>query len=164
MHIVFLEPENPRNTGAIGRTCVVTNTILHLIRPLGFDTDDKSIKKSGLDYWDKLDVRYYDNFQDFLNKNNNPKIFMATTKAKKVYSDIAYDEDAYIMFGKESGGIPEEILIDYKETCVRIPMMENERSLNLATSASIILYEALRQNNFSNLEKYGELHNYSTSL
>ncbi len=164
MNIVFLEPENPRNTGAIGRTCVVTNSVLHLIRPLGFDTDDKAIKKSGLDYWDSLDVRYYDNFEDFLKKNNYPQIFMATTKAKKIYSDVSYNQDAYIMFGKESAGIPEEILIDYKETCVRIPMMENQRSLNLATSASIILFEALRQNDFSNLEKFGQLHRYPDML
>ena len=122
MNIVLLEPEIPANTGNIGRTCVATGTKLHLIKPLGFLVDDKSLKRSGLDYWDRLDVYYYENFKDFLEKNNNPKIFMGTTKAKKTYTEVIYDKDSFIMFGKESKGIPEEILLEYKETCIRIPM------------------------------------------
>ncbi len=158
MNIVLLEPEIPYNTGNIGRTCVATGSKLHLIRPLGFVLDSKLIKKAGLDYWDKLDLSIYDDFNDFLEKNSSPKIFMASTKAKKRYDEVAYDEDAYIMFGKESGGIPENILLDYKDTVVRIPMDKDARSLNLSNSVSIILYEALRQNFFTGLELEGDLH------
>lgn len=158
MNIVLFEPEIPQNTGNIGRTCVATGTTLHLIEPLGFLLNDKTVKRSGLDYWERLDVRRYINFQDFLEKNNNPKIFMATTKTSITYTDVAYPEDAYIMFGPESRGIPEEILVDYKDTCVRIPMLGEERSLNLSNSVAIILYEALRQNNFVNLNTEGKLH------
>ena len=158
MNIVLLEPEIPANTGNIGRTCVATGTKLHLIKPLGFSVDDKSLKRSGLDYWDKLEVYYYENFNDFLEKNNNPKIFMGTTKAKQTYAEVYYDENAYIMFGKESKGIPEEILLDYKETCIRIHMLSEYRSLNLSNAVAIVLYEALRQNNFCNLLKEGQLH------
>jgi tRNA (cytidine/uridine-2'-O-)-methyltransferase len=116
------------------------------------------LKRAGLDYWDKLDVRVYDNFQDFLDKNPNAKIYMATTKAARTHTDVEYEDDCYIMFGKESAGIPEEILIDYEDTCVRIPMLDEIRSLNLSNSVSIMLYEALRQNNFSNMQMQGELH------
>ncbi len=158
MNIVLLEPEIPFNTGNIGRTCVATSTRLHLIRPLGFTLDSKLIKKAGLDYWDKLDLCIYDDFDDFLEKNSHPKIFMATTKALNRYDEVDYDEDAYIMFGKESGGIPEEILLEYKEGAIRIPMEGDSRSLNLSNSVSIILYEALRQNNFAGLDTQGKLH------
>lgn len=158
MNIVLLEPEIPLNTGNIGRTCVATDTKLHLIKPLGFNTDDKAIKRSGLDYWSKVKVFYYNNFQDFLIKNQNPKIFMATTKAKRAYTDVKYKQDDFIMFGKESAGIPEEILINYKETCIRIPMYKEYRSLNLANSVAIILFESLRQNNFQGLLSEGQLH------
>ena len=161
MNIVLFEPEIPANTGNIGRTCVATGTTLHLIEPLGFLLNEKSIKRAGLDYWSRLDVRRYINFKDFLEKNNNPQIFMATTKAKHCYSDVSYPEDAYIMFGPESRGIPEEILVDYKDTCVRIPMLPDERSLNLSNSVAVILYEAFRQNGFSNLSQEGELHRLS---
>lgn len=159
MNIVLLEPEIPANTGNIGRTCVATGTKLHLIKPLGFLVDDKSLKRSGLDYWDKLDVYYYENFEDFLQKNNNPTIFMGTTKAKKTYTEVEYNKDSFIMFGKESKGIPEDILIKNKETCIRIPMLSKYRSLNLSNAVSIVLYEALRQNNFLNLLQQGQLHN-----
>ena len=147
LHIVLHEPEMPANTGNIGRTCVACGAVLHLIEPLGFRLNEKMIKRAGLDYWDKLDVRTYINFEDFLEKNNDPKIYMATTKAKHVYSAPAYedDEDVYIMFGKESAGIPEEILVNHKEDCIRIPMVGDIRSLNLGNSAAIVLYEALRQ-------------------
>ena len=158
MNIVLLEPEIPTNTGNIGRTCVSTGTKLHLIKPLGFDTSDKTLKRAGLDYWKHLDVYYYENFKDFLEKNNYPKIFMATTKAKKTYADVSYNENDFIMFGKESAGIPEEILLDYKETSIRIPMLSEYRSLNLSNAVAIVLYEALRQSNFNLLLKEGQLH------
>ncbi len=161
INIVLLEPENPLNTGALGRTCSVSGAKLHLIKPLGFYIDDKSIKKAGMDYWKELDVQYYDSFSDFLEKNNNPQIYMGTTKALYTYADVTYPEECFIMFGKESKGIPEEILVDYKDTCIRIPMIKDKRSINLATSASIILYEALRQRNFEGLDLTGELHNGS---
>lgn len=158
INIILLEPEIPANTGNVGRTCVATDTKLHLIEPLGFRLTDKHIKRSGLDYWDDLDVSVYINFKDFLDRNKGAKIYMATTKAKQTYVDVSYDADCFIMFGKESAGIPEEILMEYEETCVRIPMLEDTRSLNISNSVSIILYEALRQNNFGNMERYGELH------
>lgn len=158
MNIVLHEPEIPANTGNIGRTCVATGTVLHLIEPLGFHLDEKKIKRAGMDYWDKLDVRIYVNFEEFLKVNNNPKIYMATTKAHQNYTDVHYEQDAFIMFGKESAGIPEEILVDYESTCVRIPMLESIRSLNLANSVSIVLYEALRQQGFENMQINGELH------
>ena len=152
LNIVLLEPEMPANTGNIGRTCVATGTRLHLIEPLGFRINDKMLKRAGLDYWEKLDVTIYDDYQDFLDKNPGAKIYMATTKSKQTYSDVTYEEDAYIMFGKESAGIPEEILLDNKETCVRIPMMPEERSLNLSSSVAIALYEALRQGGYAGLQ------------
>lgn len=160
MNIVLHEPEIPQNTGNISRTCAVTHSKLHLIKPLGFSVDDRYLKRSGLDYWQYLDVRYYENFQDFLDKNPNAKIFMATTKAKKIYTDVTYSENDFIMFGKESAGIPEEILLKYKDTSVRIPMYDELRSLNLSNSVAIILYEALRQQNFKGLTTEGQLHKY----
>ena len=158
LHIVLHEPEMPANTGNIGRTCVACGAVLHLIEPLGFRLNEKMIKRAGLDYWDKLDVRTYINFEDFLEKNNDPKIYMATTKAKHVYTEVNYGPDDFIMFGKESAGIPEEILVEQEETCIRIPMMDTIRSLNLSNSVSIVLYEALRQNQFSGMKTEGELH------
>ena len=158
MNIVLHQPEIPANTGNIGRTCVATGTSLHLIRPLGFRINDKMIKRAGMDYWEKLDVHYYDDFEDFLAKNPGAKIYMATTKAQHCYTDVKYEEDAFIMFGKESAGIPEEILLRYPDTCVRIPMGHDIRSLNLGNSVAIMLYEALRQNNFLDLEGTGQLH------
>lgn len=161
MNIVLLEPEIPANTGNIGRTCVATGAKLHLIEPLGFKLGEKEVKRAGLDYWDKLDVTVYKNFEEFLEKNPNAKLYMATTKATHVYSDVSYDENAYIMFGKESAGIPEEILLDYKETAIRIPMIGEIRSLNLSNSVAIVLYEALRQHNFSHMNLEGHLHHRS---
>ena len=120
MNIVLFEPEMPMNTGNIGRTCVATNTRLHLIEPLGFKLNEKAVKRAGLDYWDKLDVTVYSDFQDFLDRNPGAKIYMATTKAPKTYTEVEYEPDCYIMFGKESAGIPEEILVEHKENCVRI--------------------------------------------
>lgn len=158
MNIVLLEPEMPANTGNIGRTCVATNTKLHLIEPLGFKLNEKMVKRAGLDYWDKLDVVVYSDYQDFLNKNPGAKIYMATTKAQKVYSEVSYEPDCYLMFGKESAGIPEEILLKNQESCVRIPMWGDIRSLNLSNSVSILLYEALRQNGFEKMNLKGKLH------
>lgn len=158
MNIVLLEPEIPLNTGNIGRTCVVTNSKLHLIKPLGFEIDDKSIKKAGLDYWHELKVFYYDSFEHFLSINNNPSLFLATTKAKNIYSNVKYDRDSFIMFGKESKGIPEEILVKYPKTCIRIPMFSDYRSLNLSNAVAIVIYEALRQNSFQDLKLEGQLH------
>lgn len=161
MNIVLLEPEIPANTGNIGRTCVATGTKLHLIEPLGFRLDEKEIKRAGLDYWKDLDVTIYKNYEDFLSKNPNAKVYMATTKARHVYTEVSYEPDSFIMFGKESAGIPEEILLQNKDTCVRIPMIGDIRSLNLSNSVAIILYESLRQNNFDHMRMLGELHHHS---
>lgn len=158
MNIVLYQPEIPANTGNIGRTCVATNTKLHLIEPLGFRLNEKEIKRAGMDYWEQLDVTRYVNFDEFLERNPNVKLYMATTKAKHVYSEVVYQPEDYIMFGKESAGIPEELLVNYEETCIRIPMLDKIRSLNLSNSVSIVLYEALRQHNFSNMQLEGELH------
>ena len=158
MNIVLHEPEMPANTGNIGRTCVATGTRLHLICPLGFRLDEKSLKRAGLDYWQHLDVTVYDNYEDFLERNPGARLYMATTKAKKVYTEVSYEPDCYLMFGKESAGIPEEILVKNPEACVRIPMNPEIRSLNLANSAAIVLYEALRQNHFAGMQMEGELH------
>lgn len=157
MNIILLEPEIPANTGNIGRTCVATGSRLHLIEPLGFRLNEKQIKRAGLDYWDDLELNVYDNYNDFLDKNNCPKIYMATTKAVKAYTDVRYEPDCYIMFGKESAGIPEKMLINNMENCIRIPMVGDIRSLNLGNSVSIILYEALRQNGFDNMNTSGSL-------
>lgn len=160
LNIVLLEPEIPANTGNIGRTCVATGSRLHLIEPLGFKINEKQLRRAGMDYWKNLDVTVYDNFSDFLEKNPEcrGKLYMATTKAKYIYSDVAYEDDAYIMFGKESGGIPEEILVEYEEYCVRVPMLPQIRSLNLSNSVAIFLYEALRQKQFGQMQLAGELH------
>jgi tRNA (cytidine/uridine-2'-O-)-methyltransferase len=158
LNIVLHEPEIPANTGNIGRTCVATGSVLHLIEPLGFQLTEKNIKRAGMDYWDKLDVRRYIDFNEFLELNGHPKIYMATTKARRDYTQVSYEKDAYIMFGKESGGIPEEILVDYEKTCIRIPMLPEIRSLNLSNSAAIVMYEALRQQGFESMQKTGRLH------
>ena len=158
MHIVLHQPEIPANTGNIGRTCVATGTSLHLIEPLGFHLDERSIKRAGMDYWEQLDVTRYIKYREFLEKHPGAKIWMATTKAKKVYTEAAFGADDFIMFGKESGGIPEEILVEHVENCIRIPMLDRIRSLNLSNAVAIVLYEALRQNGFEKMQKEGELH------
>lgn len=158
LNIVLYEPEIPANTGNIGRTCVATGARLHLIEPLGFRLTEKELKRAGMDYWQELDVTRYVNWEDFLLKNKGAKIYMATTKGKHVYSDVAYEPDCYLMFGKESAGIPEEILVKYPDNCVRIPMIGETRSLNLSNSVAVLLYEALRQNQFENMKLEGELH------
>ena len=158
LNIVLFEPEIPANTGNIGRTCVATGTRLHLIEPLGFRINEKSLKRAGMDYWKDLDVTTYIDYQDFLDKNPGAKIYMATTKGKNVYTEVSYEPDCYIMFGKESAGIPEEILVENEEDCMRIPMNGDIRSLNLGNSVAIVLYEALRQNGFAGMNLSGELH------
>ena len=158
LNIVLLEPEIPANTGNIGRTCVATDTKLHLIEPLGFSLSEKALKRAGMDYWKDLDVTTYIDFNDFMEKNPGAKIYMATTKAPNVYTDVKYEPDCYIMFGKESAGIPEEVLVEHKEDSIRIPMLGDIRSLNLGNSVAIVLYEALRQNGFKGMNLEGHLH------
>ena len=158
MNIILHEPEIPANTGNIGRTCVATGTALHLIRPLGFDISDKAVRRAGMDYWKALELYVYEDFNDFVSKNPNARIYMATTKAKKAYTEAIYEENDFIMFGKESAGIPEEILIKYEDTSVRIPMIGEIRSLNLSNSVAIMLYEALRQQDFEGMKLKGDLH------
>ena len=158
LNIVLHEPEIPANTGNIGRTCVATGTRLHLIEPLGFSLSEKALKRAGMDYWKDLDVTTYVDWEDFLEKNPGAKIYYATTKGRHVYSDAHFEPDCYIMFGKESAGIPEEILLNYEETSVRIPMNQEIRSLNLSNSVAVLLYEALRQNRFEGMQRKGELH------
>ena len=158
LNIVLYEPEIPANTGNIGRTCVATGTRLHLIEPLGFRLDEKSLKRAGMDYWKDLDVTTYIDFNDFMEKNPGAKIYMATTKAPNVYTDVKYEPDCYIMFGKESAGIPEEVLVEHKEDSIRIPMLGDIRSLKLGNSVAIVLYEELRQNGFRGMNLEGHLH------
>lgn len=165
-NIVLHEPEKPDNTGNIGRTCVATGSSLHLIYPIGFRLTRSNIHHAGLDYWDRLKLYKHDNYTAFKeyfssisrSEHCKPTLWFATTKAHKSYTDVRFKDGDFIMFGKESAGIPEEILRDDEEHCIRIPMIENERSLNLSNSVAIVLYEALRQNDFLNLMKKGELH------
>ena len=161
-NIVLLEPEIPANTGNIGRTCVASGLRLHLIEPLGFIINDKNLKRAGMDYWKDLEWYLYDDYEDFLAKNPDSigRTYYATTKAHKTYADAEFKPGDYIMFGKESAGIPEEILRDNQETCVRIPMFGETRSLNLSNSVAIILYEAFRQHDFAHLKLEGHLRKY----
>lgn len=159
-NIVLLEPEIPANTGNIGRTCVATGTSLHLIEPLGFRLSEKDLKRAGMDYWPQLDVTTYSNYEDFQKRNPGAKIYMATTKGPHVYSEIRLEPDSYLMFGKESAGIPEELLLENQERAIRIPMIGETRSLNLSNAVAIVLYEALRQNGFAQMKLEGKLTKY----
>ena len=157
-HIALLEPEIPGNTGNIGRTCVATGSSLHLIDPLGFILNDKTIARAGMDYWPQLDFHQYLDYGDFMAKNPGMRIFYATTKARRSYDEVSFQDGDCILFGKESAGIPEDILVENEPRCIRIPMRAEIRSLNLANSVAIVLYEALRQTGFAGLSSQGELH------
>ena len=157
LNIVMVEPEIPQNTGNVARTCAATGARLHLVGPMGFSPDDKKLKRAGLDYWNKLDITYYKNIDDFYEKTAGGSYFYFSTKAPRCYTDIEYPDECYLIFGKESRGIPEEILKKNLDKCVRIPMLENLRSLNLSNSAAIAVYEVLRQRRFADLEKQGFL-------
>lgn len=161
INIVLVEPEIPQNTGNIARTCAATGAALHLVRPLGFEIDDRKLKRAGLDYWDKLDITYYDNLDDFFAKNPDANFYCFTTKAKYCYTDIQYTGRVFLMFGKETKGLPEELLYNNPERCVRIPMRDTLRSLNLSNSAAIAVYEVLRQHSFEGLRPDGQLTKYS---
>lgn len=156
MNIVLLEPEIPQNTGNISRTCAATGSVLHLIEPFGFKITDANLKRAGLDYWQYLDVRYYKNIEEFYDKNPGGHYFYFTTKAPRVYSDVSYPDNSYLIFGKETAGIPESILEENMERCVRIPMLGDLRSLNLSNAAAIAVYEALRQHSFEGLNPHGK--------
>lgn len=160
LNIVLHEPEIPSNTGNIGRTCVAAGARLHLIEPLGFHLSEKALARAGMDYWKSLDVTTYLDYEEFLKRNPGVRIYYASTKAPRCYTEVRYEDNCFIMFGKESAGIPEEILYANPDTCIRIPMREEIRSLNLANSVAIVLYEALRQQGFANLAGSGSLRNY----
>lgn len=160
LNIVLIEPQIPQNTGNISRTCAVTGAKLHLVRPFGFEITDKHLKRAGLDYWDKLDIFYYDNVDEFFEKNQG-NYFFFTTKGKNVYSNVEYPDDAYLIFGREDKGINEDILYANPEKCVRIPMRNELRSLNLSNSVAIATYEVLRQWNFPDLSREGQLTKYT---
>ena len=160
INIVLLEPEIPQNTGNIARTCAATGASLHLIEPLGFRIDDAKLKRAGLDYWHQLDITYYKDLDDFYAKNPDAQVYYFSTKAPQKYTDIIYPEKVYLMFGKETKGLPEELLRDNKSQCVRIPMRDSLRSLNLSNSAAIAVYEVFRQRDFEGLREAGELTKY----
>lgn len=153
LNIVLVEPEIPQNTGNIIRSCAATGTTLHLVRPLGFCMDDKYLKRAGLDYWDLVEIKYYDSFDEIREQNPDAKFFYSTTKANQTHSDVKYEENSFIVFGKETKGLPESLIMDNLETAIRIPMVDIEkaRSLNLSNSVAIVLFEALRQIGYPNL-------------
>ncbi len=157
INIVLHEPEIPQNTGNIARTCAATGASLHLIRPLGFAIDDKKLKRAGLDYWDQLDIHYYDGLSDFYEKHPDATVYYFSTKAKHIYSDIPYPDEVFIMFGKETKGLPEELLLENAEFCARLPMRDGLRSLNLSNTVAVVVYEILRQGGFEDLKTAGEL-------
>ena len=163
LNIVLVEPEIPQNTGNIARTCAATGASLHLVRPLGFYIDDKKLKRAGLDYWHLLDITYYDDLNDFLEKTKGGRYFLFSTKGTHIDSDAEYPDNCYIIFGKETKGLPEELLMQYPESTVRIPMIDEARSLNLSNSVAIATYEVLRQWNYPQLQSIGELHNHKWS-
>lgn len=156
INIALIEPEIPQNTGNIARTCAATGCALHLVRPLGFEVDDRKLKRAGLDYWNELDIIYYDSLDDFLAKNKDKKMFFFTTKAPRGYTDVSYPDGSFIVFGKETAGLPEWLLKEHPEECVRIPMRENLRSLNLSNSVAIATYEFFRQHDFEGLTDVGK--------
>ncbi len=161
LNIVLVEPEIPQNTGNIARTCAATGARLHIVKPMGFAIDDKKLKRAGLDYWHLLDLTYYENMEEFFEKNKDGNFFFFTTKAQKTHSDVSYTDKSYLIFGKETKGLPEELLLEHPEECVRIPMIDDARSLNLSNAVAIGTYEALRQMGYPTLQNKGQLHNYT---
>ena len=159
VNIVMVEPEIPQNTGNVARTCAATGARLHLVGPMGFKIDDRKLKRAGLDYWHYLDITYYENLDDFFSKNDG-EFYLFTTKGRKTHSEVTYNDNIYLLFGKETKGLPEELLIKYPDKCVRIPMANDIRSLNLSNSVAIAVYEVLRQWNYPELQNFGQLHNY----
>lgn len=157
INLVLVEPEIPQNTGNIARTCAATGCKLHIVKPMGFTVDDKKLKRAGLDYWHLLGIQYYENLEDFFEKNKNGRFFYSTTKGLNTYSDVSYKDGDFILFGKETKGLPEELLVENKESCIRIPMIDEARSLNLSNAVAIVAYEALRQTGFSQLKQEGQL-------
>ena len=156
LNIVLVEPQIPQNTGNIARTCAVTGASLHLVKPMGFTVTDKALKRAGLDYWDKLDITYYDGIEDFFSKNDG-EFYFFTTKGRRRHSDASYKGKVYLIFGREDKGLPEELLYENEKNCLRIPMRNTLRSLNLSNSVAVAVYEALRQNDYPDLETKGEL-------
>ncbi|MDE5859925.1 MAG: tRNA (cytidine(34)-2'-O)-methyltransferase, partial [Oscillospiraceae bacterium] len=160
LNIVLVEPQIPQNTGNISRTCAVTGARLHLVRPLGFEVTDKNLKRAGLDYWNELDITYYDGLEDFFSKNSG-SFYYFTTKGKNTYSDVSFPDNCYLIFGREDAGLPESLLVKNPDTCLRIPMRPRLRSLNLSNSVAIAVYEVLRQWDFPDLANEGNLTKYS---
>lgn len=161
INIVLVEPEIPQNTGNIVRTCAATGAALHLVRPLGFEINDSKLKRAGLDYWHELDIKYYDSLDSFLSYAKDEKLFFFTTKAQKRYSDVLYPERVFMLFGKETAGLPEDLLYNNAGSCVRLPMRNNLRSLNLSNTVAVAVYEALRQRDFKDLASTGNLTKYT---
>lgn len=159
LNIVLVEPEIPQNTGNIGRTCVATGTVLHLVKPLGFEVTDKQLKRSGMDYWKDLEVYYYENLQEFLDIHKDKEMYFFSTKSKKNHTEVNYPDDVYLLFGKESKGLPEDLLLPNLDRCVRIPMLGNTRSLNLSNSVAVGVYEYYRQKDFNSLKEVSEYFN-----
>lgn len=157
INIVLVEPQIPQNTGNIARTCAATGASLHLVKPMGFTVDDKKLKRAGLDYWHLLDITYYDGLEDFFEKNKGGNFFYLTTKGRKIFTEVSFPENTFILFGREDAGLPEELLKDNEETALRIPMVDEARSLNLSNTAAIVTYEILRQWNYPNLLCEGQL-------
>ena len=160
LNIVLIEPEIPQNTGNISRTCAATGARLHLVKPFGFEINDKHLKRAGLDYWQYLDITYYENQAEFFEKNKGKPFYFFTTKALHRHSDVKYPDGAYLVFGKETKGLPEQLLLENRDSCVRIPMIDEARSLNLSNAVAIATYEALRQWDYPSLLEVGQLHNH----
>ena len=156
INIVLVEPEIPQNTGNIARTCAAIGATLHLVHPLGFDISEKAVKRAGLDYWDKLDIIEYKNLEEFKSKVNSKNIFLLSTKSQKVYTDVKYQDNCYLVFGPETRGLPEDYILENFENAVRIPMRDNIRSLNLSNAVAIVAYEAERQLNYTNLKEISD--------
>ena len=162
-NIVLVEPEIPQNAGNIARTCAATGTRLHMIRPLGFEVSDKYLKRAGLDYWNLVEIFYYDSFDELMEKYPDGRFFFFTTKGRNRHSDVAFKDGDFLVFGKETKGLPEELLLQHEETCLRIPMRGEARSLNLSNSVAVAFFEALRQTDFAGLQEEGELHEHKGS-